>query len=111
MSGIYKGINRGVDKIVKVIKNGEIIWRQSSNKRLAYQALGGGYYKMQTVPGRKYLVTLNAEDPFDIGTKQYGMDIRNSYTSDKVINFTASTKETHFKIYRNNVEIVSIEEV
>lgn len=113
MSNVYKGIYLGADRIVKVIKNGDIVWRQSSdtNNGLVYNDLGNGYYKMQTVPGQKYLVTLTDVDPLDIGTKKDGLDIRNSYIPDKSINFTAITEMTYFKVYKRNVKIVSIEEI
>lgn len=37
MSGIYKGIYKGNDKFVKVIKNGEIIWSLAEGKTLTFK--------------------------------------------------------------------------
>lgn len=37
MSKIYKGIYRGADRIVKVIKNGELIWQELGTKILSFK--------------------------------------------------------------------------
>lgn len=37
MSGVYKGIYRGADKIVKVFKNGEIVWSLAQPKTISFK--------------------------------------------------------------------------
>lgn len=90
--------------ILKVYSGKSMVW----SKPLKLIKIKDGYFKVATEPGANYRVILNGYDAFDIGTRQYGTDIRNSTEKSNEIVFTAKTTETFFRIYGSNIKIISI---
>ena len=104
------GIKRGktsienIPKLLKIYSGKSLVWMKSLN----FTKISDGYFKVATEPGANYRVILNGYDSFDIGTRQYGTDIRNSTVRSNEIVFTAKSKETFFRIYGSNIKIISI---
>lgn len=111
MSNIQGVFLNGIEHTA-VYKGNYLFWEKPS-KVVELEALGGGQYKAKTTPNVKYKLTLNQPDYCDISSEVVNSryllaDIRNSNKADRIIDFTAKSNETYFRLYGSFVEIIEL---